>query len=80
MSTQPFIADFNRVLRGLSPRHLESLKLRELVCIRAIDASRRNCQRDAVAALEIYAKRQITDDAEWVYDDFLLFGFVCVMI
>lgn len=80
MEPSTFISEFNRVLRRLDPINLEALRSREPACIRALVACRKNSRADVRNALEPYANRQITEDAEWVYDDFLLFAFLCAVI
>lgn len=80
MEPSPFIKEFNRVLRGLDPRELRSLRSREPDCILALLACVRNSRKDASDALSPYANRKIYDEAEWVHDDFLLFAFLCVLI
>lgn len=80
MEPSPFIGEFNRVLRGLDPTDMRFLRSREPSCIQALVACRKRCRSDAQSALEQYASRQIAEDAEWIYDDFLLFAFLCVLI
>jgi len=80
MEPSPFIFEFNRVLRGLDPKDVRTLRSREPACIQALVACRKRAQSDARAALAQYASRPIAEDAEWIYDDFLLFAFLCVLV
>jgi hypothetical protein len=80
MESSPFISEFNRVLRGLNPNDVRSLRSREPDCILALQACIRNSRKDAYDALSLYTNRKISDEAEWVHDDFLLFAFLCVLI
>lgn len=80
MEPSPFIFEFNRVLRGLDPTDVRPLRSREPACINALVACRKHSQSESRAALAQYASRPIAEDAEWIYDDFLLFAFLCVLV
>ncbi len=80
MEPSPFISEFNRVLRGLDASDIGSLRSREPDCILALLACARNSRKDACEALSPYSNRKISDEAEWVHDDFLLFAFLCVLV
>ena len=80
MSGSTFISEFNRAIRGLDALDISSLRHRELSCIEALQACNNSSRTRAKSALDPYEKRQQTEDADWVYDDFLLFSLLCCFV